>query len=146
MQHHRYAGCTSQRRVQLGGALVAQRNLVLADTVEQRAARGENVAGESALSCIFGGDHLADPAAQIFDAAPHQRRGRDHVEVTRSVLGNQRAQVIADLPHGRGIRDSVHLVEHHDHHALVVLQRGQVVLMQACVGILLRIGHPDEDV
>jgi hypothetical protein len=61
-------------------------------------------------------------------------------------VGDQEApQVVAAGGHRLG-SESVDLVQHDDGHGVVGGERTDVVLVEQGVGILLRIGDPDEDV
>ena len=82
---------------------------------------------------------------QIDDAATVRGRCSDHLGVDDALHAKQPDQVVPTSGEHLG-RQPICLVQDHDRHSVLGREPGDVLLVQTRIGILLGVGHPDEDV
>ncbi len=109
------------------------------------AGRGAHVAGEARTGSGTAGHGVREALAELVEARAARHRRREHRGPGHAVALHEAHEVGAALLDLRG-REAVGLVEHDHRHGLVGRQGRHVVVVEPGVGVLLRVGHPHEEV
>ncbi len=115
------------------------------DVVGERVGGHPHVAGEARPGGGAGGDGVGEALPELVDAVTGGDRRREDGGTRHAVTLHQPDEVRAALLHLGG-GEPVGLVEDDDRHGLVGGERRDVVVVEPGVGVLLRVGDPDEEV
>ena len=124
---------------------VTTARLVLGDRVVQSLGGGAQVGGQAVAGGVLAGDRGGQPLAQGVQPVAGGDRSGQHLGVGEAVPLQQPLQVGDDRGDPVG-GQPVGLVEHDDGDRAVGPQHRDVLVVQHGVGVLLRVGDPDEDV
>ncbi len=141
----RHAGRPGQRLEQLGARGAVDDRLRGADVLGEGGGGRTDVGREARPGHLPARHGVGQPLAQLVEACPARDGRREHGRPGHAVALHQPHEIGTTPVHVLG-GEPVDLVEHDHRHRLVGGEGRDVVVVEPGVGVLLRVGDPDEEV